>query len=390
MVAPVLLPVGAPTAAPVAVYQYPGSVQAEPSALSGWSVSGGGCADGSCGPKWYGSADFLYAAAQGTSLPPRVTVAPAGAAVPPAGSLFTPAPVLFGGEGRLGTSFRPGFKLNFGRLWGDGSNGVDAGFFFLGGLSDRFVGLSNAGGQLARPFIDAPVLGGGPVQSALRVDGITASLDTFTAGADVNWRRNLTRDCNNRIDFLAGYRYAHLGDAVDVWATRQTFVPVRDPGTGDVIQLPAGDLLTHDSVRTRNNFHGPQVGFDGRFMLNARFTLGLVAKLAMGATVADANTDGITTGPAFVGPGLLAQPTNTVAVRDTYFAVIPEAGVRVGYQIIDGLNFGVGYSFLYWSKVRRAGDQLDLTATGAGRPAFPSRTGDYYLQGWTAGLEWKF
>lgn len=380
MVAPVLLPVGAPTAPPVAVYQYPGSVQAEPSAISGWGVSGG-CANGSCGPRWYGSADFLYAAAQGTSLPPLVTVAPAGAVVPPAGRLFTPAPVLFGGEGREGNSFRPGFKLNFGYLWGDGSNGIDAGFFFLGGLSERFIGLTTPAGQLARPFIDAAPAGGGPapVQSALRVDGLTASLDTFTAGADVNWRHNWLRDCNNRIDLLLGYRYAHLGDSVDVWSATTV--------------APGASLLTHDSVRTRNNFHGPQVGFDGKFMMNARFTLGLTAKLAMGATVADANSDGVSTATGIVGPvgpGLLVQPTNTVADRTSYFAVIPEAGLRVGYQVIDGLNVGFGYSFLYWSQVRRAGDQLDLTANGAGRPIFPSRTGDYWVQGWTAGLEWKY
>lgn len=376
LAAPVLLPVGAPTAAPVAIYNYPSPLTAaQPSAISGWAATG--CESGACGPRFYGSADFLYAAAQGTSLPPLVTVAPAGAVVPPAGSLYTPAPILFGGQHREGTAFRPGFKLNFGYLFGEGRNGVDAGFFFLGGLSEAFIGLTTPVATLARPFIDAG--SGVPLQSALRVDGLTASLDTFTAGGDVNWRHNLTRDCNNRIDLLVGFRYLHLGDSADVWST--------------VNVAPGAAVLTHDSFRTQNNFYGPQVGVDGRFQMNARFTLGLLAKLGMGASVASANTEGVSTATGIVGPvgpGLLVQPTNTVAVRDSYFAVVPEAGVRLGYQITDGLNFGVGYNFVYWSKVRRAGDQIDLTANGAGRPVFPNRTGDYWVQGWTAGLEWKY
>jgi hypothetical protein len=60
----------------------------------------------------------------------------------------------------------------------------------------------------------------------------------------------------------------------------------------------------------------------------------------------------------------------------------------------------VGYSFIYWSRVARAVDQIDRDVNitqqppgpfvGAPRPEFILRTTDFWAQGLNFGLEWKF
>ncbi len=368
LAAPVLMPAGTPAAAPTVTYQ------TEP------------CQD-ACGRRWYASADFLYGATQGVFVPPLVTTGPATAPLGQAGALFTPNTAFVFGNRRLGNDTRPGFKLNVG-YWCDDArrHGVDAGFFFLGGDSETFA-AAGAGGPvvLARPLVNGltganfalPVAG--PIAG-----GAVVSVDTTVIGADVNYRRAWCDDGCRRVDLIAGYRYLHLGDTAEVWQTAG--VPV------GLVALPAGTAVIRDSFRTRNGFHGPQVGLiaDRRFL--SGLSVELLLKFAMGVTVAEANTDGTATlaGGAAVPVGVLVGPTNTTRDTTGYFAVVPEAGVRLGYEVREGVRVNVGYTFLYWSKVRRAGEQIDLTAVAPGRPAFRNATTDVWLQGWTLGLEVRY
>ncbi len=389
LVAPVLMPVGAPTAAPVAIYHYapaPGVQSVAPACEP--LASGEPCAPAKSGYRFWASADFLYGATQGPWVPPLVTLAAPGSPFPTAGSLTSPSPVLFGGR-RMLTSTRPGLLLNTG-YWFDAAqtHGVDASLFFLGGLSDRFVGSSGPGGVvLARPVVgpDGASLGA-PVAGAFP-GGVTASVDNRIIGADVNYRRALRCGECCRVDLLLGYRYLHLGDTVDVWTA--TAAPLT-PG-----QLPFNVLL-HDSFRTRNHFYGPQVGLVTDCRLAPRFTLQLLTKLAMGVTVAEADQTGtiqVASAPltAAQPAGLLVRPSNGVADTTSYFAVVPQAGLRLGYNLTDCLRLNAGYTFLYWSQVRRASEQIDLTVNpAAGRPAFRNDTSDVWVQGWTLGAELRY
>ncbi|HEY2784804.1 MAG TPA: BBP7 family outer membrane beta-barrel protein, partial [Fimbriiglobus sp.] len=116
----------------------------------------------------------------------------------------------------------------------------------------------------------------------------------------------------------------------------------------------------------------------------------LEAKCALGVTLATAELSGATTGAGQTIPNnLLVGPTNAGRYTDQYFAVVPEADVRLGYCLTDRVRITSGYSFLYWSKVQRAADQIDLTV-GANRPAYTAQTTDYWVQGWTLGLEFRF
>lgn len=399
LAAPVLLPVGAPTAAPVAIYTYG---QPQPAAAAPITpaapVVGPDCgpavpgceAPARCGGRFWASADFFYGASQGVWLPPLVTLAPPGTPSPGAGALYSPnGIILFGGQREL-TSTRPGFRVGGGYWFDDArTRGIDASLIYLGRLSEEFIGSSGPGGVvLARPIVGTGGVNAGVPVAGPFPGGVTASAGTSFIGGDVNYRRSLCGGDCCRWDLLVGYRYLHLGDTVDVWQTNSTLVPT--PGLG------SADVLVHDSIHTRNDFHGGQVGLASVCRLGGGFTLDLWAKVALGVTVAHADASGTTQVPALlpgttVPTGLLVTPTNARADSDTDFAVAPEAGLKLGYDVTNWLRVNAGYEFLYWSKVRRAADQIDLTVDPAtGRPAFRDRTTDLWVQGWTLGVQVSF
>jgi hypothetical protein len=322
-------------------------------------------------------------------VPPLVTSAAPGSPFPTAGALDGPGPILFGGRREL-HSTRPGLQARVGYWFDDAqTSGVEAGLIFLGGLSERFVGSSGPGGVvLARPIVGPDGLNAGSPVTGLAPGGITASADTRVIGGDVNYRRALRCGECCRVDLVAGYRYLHLGDTVDVWTATTQRIPIPPEAT---IQV-----LSHDSFRTRNHFHGPQVGLVTGCRLASGLTLELTTKVAMGVTVSEADTVGTTqfAGPAVtaaVPSGLLVMPSNTLSDSTSSFAVVPEAGLKVGYCLTDCLKVNAGYTFLYWSEVRRASEQIDLTVNpAAGRPAFRNDTSDVWLQGWTLGVELRY
>ena len=100
----------------------------------------------------------------------------------------------------------------------------------------------------------------------------------------------------------------------------------------------------------------------------------------------------------------MALPSNSGRFVHGRFAVVPELDVRLGYQLSRHARLFAGYTFLYWSEVVRAGDQIDtsLNATqvpvvrpagpllGPARPAFSFHGTDLWAQGGTFGLEFRY
>jgi hypothetical protein len=85
--------------------------------------------------------------------------------------------------------------------------------------------------------------------------------------------------------------------------------------------------------------------------------------------------------------------------------VVPELGLKLGYQITPNIKFTVGYSFLYWSEVVRPGDQINPFVNsnflaprssfpggvpGPQAPTFVGKTTDFWAQGVSLGLEFKY
>jgi hypothetical protein len=131
----------------------------------------------------------------------------------------------------------------------------------------------------------------------------------------------------------------------------------------------------------------------------------MLMKLGLGNSHCRVVVDGMTTTTAPNGGGtttaiggLLAQRTNIGTYEQNHFAVIPELGITLGYDLTRRLRATFGYSFLYWNRVARPGSLLDTSVsqlppedpTGARRPAFAFSTREFWAQGMNAGLEYRF
>ena len=132
-------------------------------------------------------------------------------------------------------------------------------------------------------------------------------------------------------------------------------------------------------------------------------------KVALGEVHQTVDINGNTTfavpGVTTASPGgLLALPTNIGSYTRDHFAVVPEVGVKVGYQVTEHLRVFVGYTFLYLSNVLRPGELIDRTVNvsqlpsilgpgtlvGAPRPALTFKDTDFWTQGVNFGLELRY
>jgi Putative beta barrel porin-7 (BBP7) len=228
---------------------------------------------------------------------------------------------------------------------------------------------------------------------------VSVETQTDLYGFDANYRHNLCCDCNYRLDFVGGYRFLALKDALDIRENLTTTDPAGavPPGTR---------LLAEDEFRTENYFNGGQFGVAGEVRYDKFFVDGR-ALVALGVTHQVTDIGGSTAiippppaaATAAVG-GLLAQMTNIGRRTHDEFAVVPELSVRVGYQVSPCLRLTAGYSLLYWNNVVRPGDLIDPgvnptqlppgTLAGPNRPAFTSHTSDVFLHGFSVGAEFRF
>jgi hypothetical protein len=337
------------------------------------------------------------------NLPPLVTGSPPGTAL---GNLGVPgAPgtsVLFGGSPVNG-DLTVGGRVTAG-LWLDCDRtfGIEGSFFQLGSQAQGFSGGPPT--SLGRPFLDAVT--GRPnaelVSSPGFLDGnVHASASSGSLiGAEALGRANLCCGCGYRLDALAGYRFLTLSDRVGI---------NENLTSTDLAQIvaPLGtNIILTDSFHTSNQFHGGDVGLAGEFCWNA-WTLGGTARIALGSTHERADVNGATTvtvpgfPPVMNSGGLLALSSNSGTHARDIFAVVPEVRVQLAYQVGPHLNIHVGYSFLYWSQVIRAGDQIDLVVNpallppplgGASplRPAFTFQGSGFWEQGIDLGVEFRF
>jgi hypothetical protein len=87
-------------------------------------------------------------------------------------------------------------------------------------------------------------------------------------------------------------------------------------------------------------------------------------------------------------------------VTSSRFAVAPELGLNVGYQVTGSLRAFAGYSLLYWAGLVRPGGTIDTTINptqagggtlvGPARPQAQSNTADYWAQGVNLGLVYNY
>jgi hypothetical protein len=329
-------------------------------------------ADGYHFPPGWLAAEFLFWSTRGVVPPPLVTTGPATAAAGTAGLLGQPGTqILFGGSRTL-TQFRPGFRVEAGTYFGDSNTyGLSGRFFFLGRAAEGIVGGSDGTSVVNVPQFT--VANGTVTQSPLYVGFpgtrrgyVEASTSTGLLGTDLDVRRGLIVNDGSRLDLLAGYRYLHLGDTLKVSFDTSA------PGSAT-----AGRTLGGDALDSGNNFHGLQLGLAGGGRAG-RFSYEAQALLALGVTA-----DQVAYHRTRVMPPAAAVVSDEV-LQGAHFGVVPEVGVKVGWHPWEHVRLTVGYNYLYWSAVRRAQDQFNLT------PNLQSQTTGFWAQGFAWGAEVRF
>ncbi len=371
------------------------------------------------GGRFYASAEYLLWWVKGFNTPPLVTTSPAAVAQPFQGVLGVPTTtVLFGGsqlnqDPFSGGRFRAGYAFGPCNLWA-----IEGSYFFLGQQSANFSASSPSTPVIARPFIANDAVGGqfqtaelvaspgtGPGELFASTGSIRVSAPTQLWGAELNVRRQICCGCNYRFDVLAGYRFLNLRESLNI---TEDLVALRAvPASGTAV----GDhIVVTDHFGTRNTFNGGQLGVAGEWRTGRLFVGGRV-QVALGNVHQVININGSTTiTPAdptlpvqHFGSGLLALSSNSGTFTRDRFAVLPEVGLQVGYQLTDHLRAFVAYNFLYLSNVVRPGDQIDrvlntnlippfTAAAPAGpvHPVVPFRTTDFWAQGVSFGLEYRY
>ena len=169
------------------------------------------------------------------------------------------------------------------------------------------------------------------------------------------------------VDMIYGVRWAQLNEGISI--TEDLTATAQSPD-------PAGTTFDiNDSFSSSNEFFGGEVGFIVDWE-RRRWSLELLSKLAIGNTRQRADFRGVTTisepgGDTDVFPnrGLLVQPSNAGDYEQDQFSVIPQLGLTGGYQMTQRLRLTVGYSLLYWSRIARPGDLIDLDVNSRADPA---------------------
>lgn len=359
---------------------------------------------------WF-QGDYLLWWAQGSDVPPLVTTSPQGTDQEDAGVL-PDATILFG-DTDLNKATRSGGRMTLG-YWFDPCQrfGLQTSYLALGRVTETFDSTSDGDPILARPFFNirptdavGDPLPGREDSALIAFDGIVEGSVAVNGSSkfqqfELLLRKGLWEQCDHRLEFLFGYQANWLDDDLRI---EESLVST-DP---DNAVLPPGatiDLV--DLFETRNAFHGVSLGLTHREKVG-RWSLEMLMKLGLGNTHSEVWIDGSTTTatdpeetPTTEDGGLLALPSNMGEYERNTFSMVPEVGVTLGYDVTCRLRANLGYTFIYWSRVARPGDQIDLDINpsqlsgdpleGLPRPEFSWVTTDFWAQGLSFGLDYRF
>jgi hypothetical protein len=364
------------------------------------------------GWSWWIGADYLAWQLDDVGLPPLVTASPAGTPLDQAGVLGAPTTqILFGNE-EVGDDLRSGFRV-YGGVWFDccQSCGISAEYFELDNDAFDFVQGSNANLIVTRPFFNAQDNTGDAelVSVPNELDGTVrvSGYDDFE-GAAITLQKCMWRCCDPcgntaQWNMLGGYRYYNYESQLLITENLTVL-----PGTTSPL-VPGTQISVRDQFDARSEFHGGEIGAQGR-VTECWWWLDGMAKIAIGGhrrvVVVDGQTINTVPGAGtatFAGGLLTSEVTNIGRYGDTRTAVIPELRIGLGAQLTPQLSARVGYNVIIWSDVVRAAHHLPpglrvdprnippVVAGGGPDPAFPGLLGSQLLaHGLDVGLQYNY
>jgi len=332
---------------------------------------------------WY-RAELLLWWPKGQPVPPLVVAGRdaiprlgAPAVSPLIGGSSQPSPDTAGGR------FVVGWALSDTREFG-----VEFAYLFLGTHTQTASAWKPRDGRaqyLGHPFFNAD---SGAEDVVLIADpNSVGGVSVSTSGRVTGWEANLVRSLYDgptvRLNGLAGYRYFMVNEGLRVES--RSFGLNGVPG-----------FAVADQFDAHNRFHGGQLGLRAD-VERGSFFAEVDAKIGFGRTVEVVRVSGVTAfdGGPVVPVGVYGQPSNSGRTSRAAFAVLPEAGLRMGWRLGEKSRVYVGYTLLYLSDAVRPGDQLDRvlapsTGTFGDRPAPLFVQNDFWVQGLSLGLEWRY
>jgi hypothetical protein len=354
--------------------------------------------------------EYLTWWTSGNRLPPLLTTGLAGTDRDFAGVLGQAGTSLVFGDQRVDQNMRSGLRLRAG-YWFDvcQHDGLEADWLSVGdgANTDFATPLSTGTPILARPLINAQtgledaqlVAYPGLVDGRMSVR-TTSELDSVAVLLRRNWRDGPRA----RWDLVGGYRFLQFGESVVL--SEHLISRAASP-----VVLPGTLVDVTDDFHTQNIFHGGEMGLDVSFG-RGPLTVDVLAKVALGNVHQRIEIQGVTqvTKPGdlpFNQPGgLLALPSNAGVQTHDEFAVLPEVGLNLQWQIAPRLSLTGGCTWLLLTNVVRAGDQIDrhvdpsqlspllnvpaASAPAALRPAVPFDTTTFWAGGANVGLQLSF
>ena len=323
------------------------------------------------------------------------------------GLIGHPGTTVFLGGQDLDTNPNPGFRVTAGysltEEWG-----LEGSVLYVPTRStSRTTSSSGQAGSrnLLIPFFDVTLPGENVTELSFAgffAGSAREEFSTSLLGAELNGTRKLFSTSAWQVDLLGGFRYLRLRENY-TFSTSSPNVPPQ----------PAVIFQTKDEFEATNNFYGAQLGVRARFDWGSWFAIGTV-KFAMGAMVQSVDIDGSLVTNDFNGfgapqtfsGGYFAQPTNIGNHTRSVFAVVPEVGLNLGYQITQWSAVFVGYTFLYTNNVARATQQVSRNINptqsasfggvpptplqGPAQPSFKFNGTDFWAQGVNVGLAFRF
>ena len=239
-------------------------------------------------------------------------------------------------------------------------------------------------------MVTFPGLSTGSVTGSYRSDNL------FGANLDL---QEVVLACEHfRLESILGYRFLQFNDRLAM-DTSQTAL-------GGGVVATGTQVVVSDRISASDTFHAGDFGLRAEYLAE-RWTLGVLAKLAVGSIHRSVGITGATTttvpgsAPVNSSGGFLALSSNSGVFGSSDWVVAPEFGLNFGWNLTSTATLRLGYSVLLWSDVARSVDQIDLAinpalfppataAATSSRPAFHLTKSDIWLQALSLGLEYRY
>ncbi|MCC9604613.1 BBP7 family outer membrane beta-barrel protein [Blastopirellula sp. JC732] len=343
-------------------------------------------------PRVYGSADLLVMWRKSSNLVSILTTSDAvdeGVIGAPTTS------TLFGGpeQGHALT----GMRITTG-LWLDNYQNWSVGGSFLA-LEREVQGINATSAEfptLAFPFFNTNTNANASIVVALPGAGNNAA-DNTTVGirkdnnfytGDMFFTKHLYTSHANRVDFVGGYYYARIDDAMKI---RAQYTAQDAGGT-----VPVGTVVNvGDNFLAKNEFNGGEVGLIFDFQ-DGPFTWRALGKIALGSmhqrmAISGSRQEtfgGIT--DEFNG-GIYARDSNIGDYSRDVFCFIPEGQFDLIYALTCNLDLKIGCTYIYVSDVALAQGAVPGTINpSGGDPVYTFGSDDYWALGATFGVDFHY